>query len=70
MQPGQRAWAAASLAPHLRLSLGSRLFIELGGEVVVPLIRDSFGVAGWPDPVFEQARVAIRAFAGMGTDFP
>jgi len=69
LRPGQRAWAAASLAPSLRMSLGSRLFIEIGAEAMVPLIRDSFQVDGWPEPVFQESLVATRAFAGIGGDF-
>lgn len=69
-RPGAQAWVAASLAPHLRMSLGSRLFVELGGEIVVPLLRDTFQVDGWSDPVFRQWPIAVRGFAGLGTDFP
>jgi hypothetical protein len=70
MQPGERVWFAASVAPEVHLSVGARLFVVAGGEVVVPIIRDSFRVTGWPDPVFEESPVAFRAFAGIGVDFP
>jgi len=69
-QPGQRFWAAVSLAPALRLNLVPQGFLELGGELVVPLVRETFTVLGFTDPVFQERALSVRGFAGIGLDFP
>jgi hypothetical protein len=68
--PGDRAWAAASATPRLRLRLASRVHLELGGQLIVPLVRRPFTVTGWDTPVFQQTPVAFLPFAGLGANFP
>ncbi len=69
-EPGDRAWAAASATPRLRLRLASRVHLELGGQLLVPLVRRPFTVTGWDAPVFQQTPVAFLPFAGLGANFP
>jgi hypothetical protein len=69
-EPGDRAWAAASVTPRLRLRLAPRLHLELGAQVLVPLIRQPFTVTGWAEPVFQQTPIAVLPFAGLGVNFP
>lgn len=67
---GDRAWAALSAAPRARLRLGSRVHLEAGAEVVVPLTRRSFSLEGRADaPVFAQAAVGALPWVGVGASF-
>ena len=68
-EPGDRAWAAVSATPRLRVRLASRLHFELGAQLVVPLVRQPFRVTGWAEPVFQQSSVAFLPFAGLGANF-
>jgi hypothetical protein len=70
IEPGDRAWAAGSLTPRLRVRLASRLHLELGAQLFVPFVRRPFTVIGFPSPVFQQAPVAVLPFAGLGANFP
>jgi hypothetical protein len=69
-RPGQRFWAGGALSPALRLAAFGDAFVELGGELIVPLTRESFTVGGRRDPVFRQQLLAFRGFLGAGLDFP
>jgi hypothetical protein len=69
-EPGDRAWAAGSLTPRLRVGLASRLHLELGAQLFVPFVRRPFTVIGFASPVFQQAAVAVLPFAGLGANFP
>ncbi len=69
-EPGDRAWAAGSLAPRLRLRLAPRLHLELGAQLLVPFVRRPFTVTGWAEPVFQQTPVTVLPFAGLGANFP
>jgi hypothetical protein len=70
LEPGDSAWAAASATPRLRLHLGARLHLDLGAQLLVPLVRRPFQVAGWASPVFQQSPAAFLPFAGLGANFP
>ena len=70
VEPGDSAWAAVSATPQLRLRLGGRLHLDLGAQLLVPLLRRPFQVAGWSSPVFQQAPAAFLPFAGLGANFP
>jgi len=71
VDPDAKAWAAASLSLRLRIPLISRLLIEFGGDLTVPLTRYRFYVQDLPDPfVFEQARIAGSGFVGVGLSIP
>jgi hypothetical protein len=70
MAPGDYAWAAASAMPRLRLALGSRVYAEVGTQLVVPLVRTPFEVKGSTTPAFQQYPVAALPFLGVGVGFP
>ena len=70
MAPGDYAWAAASAMPRLRVALGSRVYAEVGTQLVVPLVRTPFKVNGTTTPVFQQSSVAALPFVGVGVGFP
>jgi hypothetical protein len=62
------AWAAAVLAPRVRLELG-HVFAELAAEERFPLVRRTFKFR--PDtPVAEIPYVAFGAVAAVGLRFP
>lgn len=68
---GEHAWAAVSLSPRLRLSPVSPLVVEIGGDVILPLTRYRFQVAGDPpETVFEQPAIAGSGFVGVGVSIP
>jgi hypothetical protein len=67
--PGDYAWAAASIAPHLRIRAAPHLHLDLGVQVIVPFVRRSFQVSGWKDPVFQEAPVTLLPFGGAGIHF-
>jgi hypothetical protein len=69
-RPGQRLWAAAAVTPAVRLAPIAGTFVELGGEVMAPLTRESFTVEGLEEPIFRGQPVAFRGFFGVGLDFP
>ncbi len=67
--PGDYAWAAASLAPHLRVRFAKHLHLDLGVQAIVPFVRRSFQVSGWIGPVFQESPVTILPFGGAGVHF-
>lgn len=70
VDPGEKAWAAVSLSPRLRISPGSPLVVEIGGDVTLPLTRYRFHVEGPPKTVFEQTEIAGSGFVGVGLSIP
>ncbi len=69
LAPGDHPWAAASLAPRLRIHLVSRLHAELGAQVLVPVVRQPFLVTSATAPVFQESPVGLFPFAGLGASF-
>lgn len=67
--PGDFAWAAASITPHLRVRVAPHVHLDLGVQVIVPFVRRSFEVSGWQAPVFQQAPVTLVPFGGAGLHF-
>ncbi|MDC0746107.1 hypothetical protein [Polyangium mundeleinium] len=71
VDPGEKAWAAVSLSPRLRLSPVSPLVVEIGGDVTLPLTRYRFHVEGAPpETVFEQTVIGGSGFVGVGLSIP
>jgi hypothetical protein len=65
----QRAWAAAVLAPRIRLELG-RMFGELVAEERFPLVRRTFRFNRPGGFIHEIPLVAFGAVAAVGLRFP
>jgi len=68
--PGDQLWLAAALGPRLGFSRLSPLRIEIGGSLVVPMLRPAFEVRGVSEPVFQSAPVAGLAYLGVGLGTP
>lgn len=68
-QPGDRPWAAVSLAPRLRLGLVAGVHLELGAELLVPVIRRAYTLIGQTAPVFELPAAAFFPSLGLGVNF-
>ncbi len=63
-----RPWAALAPAVHLRQRLARRLFLDLGGDVLFPLIRDRVYLA--PDITVDQVpMVGVGTELGLGVEF-
>ena len=69
-QPGDRAWAAASIAGRAELRLVGPLLVHTGLEATIPFTRYRFLVLGRPGSVFEASPAAVVASAGLGVTFP
>lgn len=67
--PGDRPFAALSAGPFVRGNVFGPLHAELGADLFVPLVRRSFTVAGWADPVWKQPAVAAAIHFGVGMHF-
>lgn len=67
--PGDRLFAAISAGPFVRGNLYRGLHAELGADLFVPLVRRSFTVAGWQDPVWKQPAVGAAIHFGLGMHF-
>lgn len=67
--PGERPWIAAAGAVRVRAYLLSALSIELGAELLVPLLRHRFFVEGRDSTVFQQGPVLPGASLGLAVHF-
>ncbi|HYJ09701.1 MAG TPA: hypothetical protein VEX18_11850 [Polyangiaceae bacterium] len=68
--PGDFWFAAFELGVGLQLAISERVFLELGGAGLAPLLRQEFSVRDESEPVWEQGLVAGTAYAGLGARFP
>jgi hypothetical protein len=69
-QPGGRFWAGAGGTAKLAVRLLGPAIAEIGGTVVVPLVRTRFFVENLPGTVFQEPIVSGVAFAGLGVSIP
>jgi len=67
--PGQRLWLAASGTMRARIRLLPALSLEVGGELLFPLIRHRFRVEGRTSIIFEQGPVLPGASVGLSVHF-
>ncbi|MCC7381423.1 MAG: hypothetical protein IT384_06310 [Deltaproteobacteria bacterium] len=67
--PGERLWLAAGAAVRARAHVLPALSIELGGELLVPLVRHRFFVEGRDSTVFQQGSVLPGASLGLAVHF-
>jgi hypothetical protein len=77
VEAGEQAWVGASLDAVLRLRLIGPLEGEVGADLVVPMTRSLFCLAGpgkcsqgQGNQVFQQGAGTAAAFAGLGMSFP
>lgn len=68
--PGQRAWAGASLGARAAARIAGPVQVELGSDVIAPITRHEFGLRDDPEPIFLQPPVTLALFAGIGVAFP
>ena len=62
-------WIAALLAPALAWAPRPRFALWIGAEVAVPILGGRFKISGLDAPLFEVARVSLRASAGLELRF-
>ena len=67
--PGERPWIAAAGAVRARAYLLPALSIELGAELLVPLLRQRFFVEGRDSTIFQQGPVLPGASLGLAVHF-
>jgi hypothetical protein len=72
LEPGEKAWAAVSLAPRVRITLVAPLIAEFGAEIIVPLTRYdfTFSVEDRTEIAFGQSPVALALFVSLGVSVP
>jgi hypothetical protein len=68
--PGDYAFAAVQLGNVLQVHVTDALFVELGADALVALVRPEFVVRQQQDPVWSQPRVSASLFGGVGALFP
>lgn len=68
--PGDFWFAALELGANLQLAISERVFLDLGGAGLAPLLRQEFSVRDDREPVWEQGLLAGTAYAGLGARFP
>ena len=68
--PGEKLWLAVASGPRLSVQPVGSLAFELGGELVVPFVRQEYRVQGRQDAVFRQPPVAGLVFVGVGLRIP
>ncbi|MDP9151147.1 MAG: hypothetical protein M3O36_14555, partial [Myxococcota bacterium] len=64
--PGDRPWGGGALTAQLRLRVVDSLFVELGGDLILPFVRQHFDIAGQIDPVFQENPVCGDGFLSLG----
>jgi hypothetical protein len=68
--PGDRPWAALALSERLRVELSPPIVLELGVDLIAPLTRHRFLVAGDPTPVLVEPPLAVTWSTGVGVSIP
>jgi hypothetical protein len=63
---GDHPWLAIAAGPRLSSDGRSPFQVEGGVLIIVPIIRESFGIQGDPGPVFEPSAVGGLAYVGLG----
>lgn len=69
LNPGERFWAAAALSARVRVRVVGPVIVDVGGDVIAPLKRDSFLVTN-RGSVFEEGSIVGTVFAGLGVEIP
>jgi hypothetical protein len=68
--PGERFWGAAALSARVRVRVAGPVTVDVGGDALAPLIRDSFLVRNRPGTVFQEGQIVGTLFAGLGVEIP
>ncbi len=71
LDPGQKLWLAAGGGERVALQLTNAVFLDVGVDLLVPVVRRDFRVVGVnPHRVFLPAAVAGVGHVGMAVNFP
>ncbi len=68
--PGDYWFVAAELGGNLQVAVTDGSFVELGGALLAPLLRQQFLVRRQTEPVWSEPALAGLAFLGVGALFP
>jgi hypothetical protein len=68
--PGDFWFVAFQAEAELQLYLTNTLFVDLGGDVFAPIVRQEFLVRRQTEAVWRQPVLAGRGFFGVGVMFP
>jgi hypothetical protein len=67
--PGDFSFAALQAEATLQVYVTHELFVEAGGSLLAPLLRQEFLARGQAEPVWRQPALAGRGFLGVGVLF-
>ncbi len=68
--PGPFPFLAVDLGARAQIALSRGVFVEIGGALLLPLIRRGLFVAGAAEPIWREPALAGLGFFGVGASFP